>query len=160
MLNITLICLGRLKEKYLRDACAEYEKRLGAFCRFTVKELSPVALPDNPSEAQISAALTAESKLILSQIPSKSGVIALCIEGVSVSSEEFSARLDKLAVNGTGSIAFIIGSSYGLSDEVKKRAEMKLSMSQMTFPHQLARVMLMEQLYRAFQISNGGKYHK
>ena len=160
MVKISLICLGKLKEKYLRDACAEYEKRIGAFGKLTVTELTPAPLPDNPSQAQITAALNTEAKLILSKLPQRSGVVALCIEGKTLSSEDFSAKLEELSVTGSGSVAFIIGSSFGLAEEVKRRADVRLSMSPMTFPHQLARVMLLEQIYRAFQISGGGKYHK
>ena len=160
MVKISLICLGKLKEKYLRDACAEYEKRIGAFGKLTVTELTPAPLPEDPSQAQITAALNTEAKLILSKLPQRSGVVALCIEGKALSSEELSAKIEELSVTGSGSVTFIIGSSYGLADEVKARADIRLSMSPMTFPHQLARVMLLEQIYRAFQISSGGKYHK
>ncbi len=160
MIKISLICLGKLKENYLKDACAEYEKRMGAFGKLTVTELSPAPLPENPSRAQITAALNTEAKLILSKLPQRSGVVALCIEGKAFSSEAFSEKLQELAVAGDGNVAFIIGSSFGLAEEVKARADLRLSMSPMTFPHQLARVMLLEQIYRAFQISSGGKYHK
>ena len=160
MIHVTLICLGRLKERYLAEACQEYAKRLTPFCKHNIIELNPEPLPANPSEAQIGAALAAEGGRILQEIPGGSRVYALCIEGTQRTSEAFSAELQELAVNSTSSVTFIIGSSYGLSDAVKQRADVKLSMSRMTFPHQLARVMLLEQLYRAFQISSGGKYHK
>jgi len=160
MRNMTLICLGRLKERYLEDACREYQKRLTPYCKFHLKELSPVALPSNPSEAEIQSALDAEGKKILNEIPQGAFMVALCIEGTQWSSEELSRQLDRLAVQGINHIVFIIGSSYGLSESIKSRADARLSMSAMTFPHQLARVMLLEQLYRACQISTGGKYHK
>lgn len=160
MLNVTLLCVGKLKEAYWRDACAEYEKRLGAFCRFKLIEVAEERLPENPSAAQISATMEAEGKRLLDQMPKDCAVIPLCIEGKELDSPSLSARIQKLAVEGTSHIAFVIGGSWGLSDAVKNRAVLRLSMSPMTFPHQLARVMVLEQVYRAFQIASGGKYHK
>ena len=160
MQSVTIICLGKLKEKYLRDAQSEYSKRLTAFCKHNIIELSPDALPSNPSEAEIAAALENEGKRIISVIPNGAYVYAMCIEGKQRSSEALSREMADLAVRGKSNIVFIIGSSYGLSDAVKNFADAKLSMSEMTFPHQLARIMLLEQTYRAFQIMNGGKYHK
>ena len=160
MLTITLIALGKLKESWLREAEAEYRKRLTAFCKFNIIELSPEALPSEPSDAQVRAALDKEGARILAAVPHGAYTVAMCIEGAEQPSEQFSRELDRLAVSGHSSLVFIIGSSHGLSDEVKAFADAKLSMSRMTFPHQLARVMLLEQLYRAFQISTGGKYHK
>ena len=160
MLNITLLCVGKLKESYWRDACAEYEKRLGAFCRFRLVEVAEERIPDNPSVSQISATVEAEGKRLLEHIPRDSAVIPLCIEGKELDSPALAARMQKLAVDGTSHIVFIIGGSWGLSEAVKGRATLRLSMSLMTFPHQLARVMVLEQVYRAFQISSGGKYHK
>ncbi|MGN0573800.1 MAG: 23S rRNA (pseudouridine(1915)-N(3))-methyltransferase RlmH [Acutalibacteraceae bacterium] len=160
MININIICIGKLKEEYLRSACSEYEKRLGAFCRLKITELTPARLPENPNPAQISAALSDESERILAKISPNEAVFALCIEGKELSSESFSKEIEKCAVSGFGSLCFIIGGSHGLSPEVKNRAKFRLSMSPMTFPHQLARVMLLEQIYRAFMISSGGKYHK
>lgn len=160
MLSITLLCVGKLKESYWRDACAEYEKRLGAFCRFRLVEVAEERLTDNPSAAQISATIEAEGKRIMEQIPRDGAVIPLCIEGKEMDSPALAARMQKLAVDGTSHIVFIIGGSWGLSDAVKSRAVLRLSMSPMTFPHQMARVMVLEQIYRAFQISSGGKYHK
>ncbi len=159
-MNITIICLGKLKEAYLRDACAEYIKRLGAFCKAQVIELSPAKLPDNPSQAQIDAALEDEAKRITEKIPKGAACFAMCIEGKQYSSEKFSSLLQSAGVEGGANAAFIIGSSFGLSERIKAMCKYRLSMSEMTFPHQLARVMLLEQIYRAFQISNGGKYHK
>ena len=160
MIGITLICEAKLKEKYLRDACDEYIKRLGAYCKLNIIELPPKRLPENPSDAEISAALEAEGKEILSKIPNGAQVYAMCIEGKQMPSEQLAERLCQCSVQGISNVVFVIGSSYGLSDEVKRRADFRLSMSQMTFPHQLARVMLLEQIYRAFRISSGGKYHK
>ena len=160
MLNVTLLCVGKLKEAYWRDACAEYEKRLGAFCRFRLIEVAEERLPDNPSAAQIAATVEAEGKRLLDQIPRDSAVIPMCIEGKELDSPALAARMQKLAVDGTSHIVFVIGGSWGLSDSVKSKGSLRLSMSPMTFPHQLARVMLLEQIYRAFQISSGGKYHK
>lgn len=160
MLAVTILALGKAKERYLRDFCAEYEKRLSAFCRLRTVELMPEPLPENPSEAQIQKALKREGAQILSKIPKNAYVFALCIEGKMLSSETFSQKISTLALDGKSELVFVLGSSYGLSDEVKRRADFRLSMSEMTFPHRLARVMLLEQVYRAFQIQNGGKYHK
>lgn len=159
MLTVQIICVGKLKEAYWKAACAEYEKRLRAFCNFSITELSECRLPDNPSAAQIEAALKTEGTGILSAA-GNSHLFALCIEGKMLSSEQLSEKMDTLAINGTSAISFLIGSSFGLSDEIKQKADFQLSMSPMTFPHQLARVMLCEQIYRAFQIINHGKYHK
>ena len=123
-------------------------------------ELSPERLPENPSQSEIDRALTAEAKQILAKIPQNAYVFSMCIEGKQSSSEAFSQKLSEIAVNGKSNIVFIIGSSFGLSDEIKNMSDFKFSMSQMTFPHQMARIMLLEQIYRAFQISSGGKYHK
>ncbi|NLA77473.1 MAG: 23S rRNA (pseudouridine(1915)-N(3))-methyltransferase RlmH [Clostridiales bacterium] len=160
MINVTIICLGRLKESYWRDAAAEYIKRLSAYCKLTVTELEPVRLPENPSDAQISAALSSEAEAIKNKIPNGSKVISLCIEGKQLSSPELARNIKNAAVSGSSRIVFIIGSSFGLSDEIKRLSDSKISFSEMTFPHQLARIMLFEQLYRAFQINSGGKYHK
>lgn len=160
MQHVTVLCVGKLKESYWRDAVAEYAKRLSAFCRFTVIEVDEERLPDAPSAAQIAHTLEEEGKRLLSRIPRDALTVALCIEGKTVSSEMLSARLSSWALDGKSHIVFVIGGSFGLSDEVKNTAALRLSMSPMTFPHQLARVMLLEQIYRAFQIASGGKYHK
>lgn len=159
MQNIKLICIGKLKESYLREAFAEYEKRLRPFCRFELIELSEERLPNEPSEALIKKALAAEGERIL-KAAEGSELFALCIEGKQLSSEQFAEKIGKAALDGEGSLSFVIGSSFGLSDAVKAAAKEKLSFSKMTFPHQLFRVMLLEQIYRAFQILGGGKYHK
>lgn len=160
MVSVTIICEGKLKEKYLRDACDEYSKRLGAFCKLNIIELSAKRISDNPTQGEIDNALVGEGKEILSKIPQGSYVYAMCIEGKQMPSGRLAKAIDNCTVSGKSNIVFIIGGSFGLSDEVKKAADYKLSMSEMTFPHQLARVMLLEQIYRAFQISSGGKYHK
>lgn len=159
MLSITLLCVGKLKERFWEAACQEYVKRLGGFCRLNVVELPEQRLPHNPSAAQIEAALAAEGKGLLAKIPPGAVVIALCIEGQTMSSEAFADTLQKLTAV-TSHVVLVIGGSYGLSQEVKTAARLRLSMSPMTFPHHLARVMVLEQLYRAAQIAAGGKYHK
>ena len=160
MRSITLLCVGKLKERYWREAVEEYQKRLSAFCRLSIVEVEEERLPDNPSPAQIAHTLEAEGARLLAKVPTGAAIYALCIEGKEMDSPTLSASLDKLTVDGVSHIVFIIGGSWGLSDEVKRAARVRLSMSPMTFPHQLARVMLLEQLYRAGQISTGGKYHK
>lgn len=159
MIKITVIALASLKEKYLRDASAEYIKRLGAYCNLKIIELDPVRLPEKPSTAEIDSALSREAELILKKIPAGDVVIPLCIEGKQLSSEEFSGVIEEKMNIGRG-VTFIIGSSCGLSESIKHRADLKLSFSKMTFPHQLFRVMLLEQIYRAFKICSGGAYHK
>ncbi len=160
MIKVTLITLGGLKEKFFIEAAKEYEKRLSRFCELKTVEINPVSLPDKPSRSQIENALLAEAALIEKKIPQNAEVFALCIEGKQVSSEELSEKLCDIADLGTGNIVFVIGSSYGLHNRIKSLAKFKLSMSKMTFPHKLARVMLLEQIYRAFMISSGGEYHK
>ena len=159
MINVRFITLGTLKEQYLRDAAAEYEKRLGAFCRFENIQLKEERLSDSPSQNEIKSALERESAKILEQIPPRSFCVAMCVEGKQLSSEELAQKLDD-ALQGTSDICFIIGSSFGLSDTVKQRADMRLSVSKLTFPHQLMRVILLEAVYRAFNIQKGTKYHK
>lgn len=161
MLKINIICIGKIKEKYFTDAVAEYAKRLTAFCKFSVIELNEERIRSNtPNEAQIAEVIEAEGRRILQKVGTSDYVAAMCIEGRLMSSEELSETLDKAALSGKSTVDFIIGGSYGLSGEVKKRADLRLSMSKMTFPHQLARVILSEQIYRAFEISTNGKYHK
>ena len=160
MMNVQLIVLGKLKEKYMKDFSSEYEKRLSAYCKLTVTELEPVKLSDNPSQSEIDNALNKETQMIMAKIPKNSYVFSMCIEGKQMSSEELSQKLDDIALSGKSSVVFIIGSSFGLSDEIKRMSDFKFSMSKMTFPHKLARLMLTEQIYRGFSISNNGKYHK
>ena len=159
-MNITIICLGKLKEKYLRDAVDEYVKRISAYGKPDIIELNPVRLSDNPSQNEIDNALSKEAEEIKKKIPNNSYIFALCIEGKEKSSEAFAKTISDVAIGGKSNLVFIIGSSYGLSPEIKQLADSKLSFSPMTFPHQLMRVMLLEQIYRALQISNGSKYHK
>lgn len=159
MVTVKILCTGKLKEAYWRDACAEYAKRLAPFCKFLIEEFPESRLPDNPSALQIEAALQEEGVRILAAAHG-SALIALCIEGKMLSSEEYAARIQKFMLEGTSTICLAIGSSFGLSAEVKQAAALRFSMAPMTFPHQLARVMLCEQTYRAFQILNHGKYHK
>lgn len=158
MLTVNIICIGKLKEGYLRDASAEYVKRLGAFCRLNIVELPEYRLPSEPSAAEIAKGLAVEGEAIRQRC--HGFVTALCIEGKECSSPELAAKLDRLTLDGVSEVSFVIGGSFGLAEEVKRRADWRLSMSPMTFPHQLARVMLLEQIYRACSISAGGKYHK
>ena len=160
MVSVTLITVGKLKEKYLTDACSEYAKRLSAFCKLNILELAEYRLPDNPGEAEIEKCLQKEGEAILSKIPKDAYVIPMCIEGKMLDSVQLSDKLAAVPVMGKSHIVFVIGGSCGLSDAVKKRGDLKLSMSPMTFPHQLARVMLLEQIYRGFMINAGKQYHK
>ena len=159
MIKVTLIALGKLKEAYLREAVLEYTKRLSRYCDLDIIELEPIKLPDMPSRAQIDAVLEKEAEMIIKKIPKNCDVYPLCVEGKQFSSEEFAENVAELSQQGRG-IALIIGSSYGLSEQVKAIAKTRLSLSKMTFPHQLFRVMLLEQVYRAFKINEGSTYHK
>ncbi len=160
MLNIKIICVGKLKEKFYLAAAAEYMKRLGSLCRLEVEELPESRLPSQPSAAEVEAALQKEGESIALRIPSGALTVALCVEGKQLSSVRFSQFLEACALKGRSKLCFLIGSSEGLSEEIKEKADLRLSMSEMTFPHQLARSMLLEQLYRAFQIRDGSRYHK
>lgn len=158
-MKIHLICMGGLKENFLRDAQSEYVKRLNGCCQFALTELEPAALPKNAGRPQIDAALTAEGRRILEK-RCKGYTVALCVEGKTCSSQEFSQKLARLAVDGVSCVNFIIGSSYGLSPEVKNAADWRLSVSPMTFPHQLFRILLLEQIYRAYDIMGANRYDK
>lgn len=161
MIRINIICIGKIKENYFTDAIAEYSKRLTAFCKFAVTELNEEKIRSNtPNQSQIQEVLNSEGKRILQKIGTGDYVVAMCIEGKLMSSEELSKVIDNVSLSGKSTVDFIIGGSYGLSNEVKSRANLKLSMSKMTFPHQMARMILSEQVYRAFEISSNGKYHK
>lgn len=160
MLTVNIICVGNLKEKYLKDAVDEYKKRLSAFCKFDIIEIAEQRLSDKPSESEINSALEKEAEKIMQKIPKGSAVISMAIEGKQLSSEKLADTVSDFALKGFSSISFIIGSSFGLSQNIKSKANLLLSMSKMTFPHQLARVMLCEQIYRAFSIINHTKYHK
>ena len=157
-MTINLIVIGRLKEAYLRNACAEYIKRLSRYCTFELHELDECRLSDSPSEKEIQAALRKEGEQIKKY--AKGFIIPMCIEGKMLSSPQLSAKMSEAAVSGHSTVTFIRGSSFGLDSEIKQIGNLCLSMSPMTFPHQLARVMLLEQIYRSFQIAEGGKYHK
>ena len=160
MYAVTLLCVGKMKEKHYISAFEEYRKRLGAFCKFTLAEIPEQRLSDRPSEKEIDAALLKEGEELLRRIPKGSAVITLCVEGKGLTSPALAEYLNRLTVSGVSHICFIVGGSFGLHDSVKQRSELRLSMSEMTFPHHLARVMLMEQIYRAFTIQNGSQYHK
>lgn len=160
MYAVTLLCVGKMKEKHYVSAFEEYRKRLGAFCRFTLVEIPEQRLSDRPSEKEIDAALLKEGEELLRRIPKGSAVITLCVEGKGMTSPALADYLNRLTVSGVSHICFIVGGSFGLHESVKQRSELRLSMSAMTFPHHLARVMLMEQIYRAFTIQNGSQYHK
>lgn len=157
-MTVNLIVIGKLKEDYLRNACDEYIKRLSRYCNTEIHELSEYRLSENPSQKEIENALQKESESI--RRFAKGYIIPLCIEGKQVTSPELSGIIQNAVISGNNTVTFIIGSSFGLAPEIKSMGDFRLSMSKMTFPHQLARVMLLEQIYRAFQISTGGKYHK
>ncbi len=159
MRSLQIIVVGKLKERYLSDGCAEYCKRISAYGRIKIIELDEARLPERPSAAEIQAALAAEGERILDKARG-SCLIALCVEGELLSSEGLAQKLDEFEVRGQSTLSFVIGSSFGLSDAVKQAAALRLSFSRMTFPHQLMRLMLCEQLYRACSISGGGRYHK
>ena len=160
MQRILVICVGKLKERFYIEAAAEYEKRLSRFCKLEVVELPEVRLSDSPSPAQIEQALKKEAEAIRGKLPPASSIVALCIEGQTRSSEELAQLLADWAQRREKCLAFVIGSSFGLHPSIKSEAWVRLSMSPMTFPHHLARVMLLEQIYRGFQINEGSKYHK
>lgn len=159
-MNITIVAVGKIKEKYFSDAIDEYLKRLGRFAKVSVVQIPDRKIPENASLAQEKEVLKKEGADILSKLSDGKYVIALCIEGKKMDSVDFSKKISSLALEGKSDIAFVIGGSLGLCDEVKKRADMRMSFSDMTFPHQLMRVVLAEQIYRAFKIANNEAYHK
>ncbi len=159
MLNLHFVVIGSLKESYLREACNEYMKRLSGFCRPEIIELKETRVPDDPSEKEIATALREEGDKLLSLLPPRAYKIALCVEGKQLSSEELAAHLEKAALE-SGDFYFIIGSSHGLDERVKKACDFRLSVSKLTFPHQLMRVVLLEAVYRALNIQRGTRYHK
>lgn len=159
MISVNVICVGKLKEQYLRDGCAEYIKRISAFSKVNVIEVAEERCGDDPSDSEIKNVIEKEGSRIIAKIPKGSCVIPLCIEGKEYSSPEFSAQLEKLSLEHSA-VTFIIGGSFGISDEVKNLGRIKLSFGKLTLPHQLARMVLLEQVYRAFSISNNSKYHK
>lgn len=160
MFQITLITVGKLKEKFYQSAAAEYAKRLSGYCNFRLIELSETKLPDMPSDAEISAGLEKEAEQILEKIPKGSWFCIFTPEGKQLSSEALANKLADIKLSGKSSACFLIGSSYGIANKIKQSADFKLSMSPMTFPHHLARIMVLEQLYRAETIQAGTKYHK
>lgn len=160
MQQISIVCVGKLKEKFYIEAFEEYSKRLKGLCSFSCVELQEIRLGDSPSQKEIESALDKEAEKIRSVIPQNSFCIALCVEGKSISSEKLSQLISDRAMSGKPDIAFIIGSSYGLSEKLKNVCDYKLSMSALTFPHHLARIILAEQIYRAYKIMEGSKYHK
>lgn len=159
MLHIKLIATGNLKESYLREALAEYQKRLSAYARTEILELKEYRLPDNPSPAEINTALEREADAILAAIPPRAYTVALCVEGKQLSSEALAEKLSAV-MQQSGELVLIIGSSHGLAPRVKAAADFRLSVSALTFPHQLMRVLLLETVYRSLSILHGGKYHK
>ncbi|MCU6703278.1 Ribosomal RNA large subunit methyltransferase H [uncultured Clostridium sp.] len=160
MLSIYLVCVGRLKERFYQDACAEYLKRLSPYCKLTLLELPEERLPQTPSQGQIDAALEKEGQAIRSKLPPNTSLVCLCVEGRLRSSEELASLVQTWEHNSAKHLAFVIGGSFGLAESLKAEAWVRLSMSPMTFPHHLARVMVLEQLYRAFKINEGSNYHK
>lgn len=160
MLNIKFICVGKLRERFYIDAFNEYARRLSAYCKFECAELNETKLGDKPSDKEIENALVRESADIEKAIPKDAYVIAMCVGAKQLKSEELAQKINSLALSGRGKICFVIGGSFGMAESVKQRADMRLGMSEMTFPHHLARVMLTEQIYRSFKIIEGSRYHK
>lgn len=159
-MNIKVVCIGKLKEKYWVKAIEEYSKRLSKYCSLSIDELKEERLPDNASSAEEEAVKIAEGKSILNKIKKESYVVTLEIKGKQLSSEQLAGKINELGLDGKSDIVFIIGGSLGLSEEVSKRSNFKLSFSSMTFPHQMMRVILLEQIYRAFKINRNEPYHK
>ena len=160
MQKVSIICVGKMKEKFYIDAAAEYVKRLSRFCDLDIIELPEERLPESPSASQVEAALSKEAMAIRSKLPPSAAIVALCVEGKLHSSEELARFMAQNSSFGEGRLVFLIGGSFGLHPSVKALAAVKMSMSPMTFPHHLARVMLLEQIYRGYQINAGSKYHK
>ena len=160
MLGVTLICVGKMKEKHYISAFEEYQKRLGAFCRFELIEIPEQRLSEEPSEKEIAGALEKEAAEIEKKIPNGAALVAMCVEGTQKSSTELAAQLRQWANSGYSRVCFLVGGSFGMSERIKAKAELRLSVSKMTFPHHLFRVMLAEQIYRAFTINEGSRYHK
>ena len=160
MFDITLIVMGKLKEKFYLSAAEEYQKRLKGYCSFKIVELPEHRLPEDPSPAEIQTGLDKEAELIFQKIPKGAWLCIFTPEGKILSSEEFAGKLKEVKNMGKSSACFLIGSSFGISQKVKDKADFKLSMGRMTFPHHLARIMVLEQLYRAEAIQAGSKYHK
>ena len=160
MPEITLITIGKLKEKFYISAAQEYAKRLSGYCKFTLLELPECRLPEDPSPAEIAAGLEKEGEEVFSKIPKGAWFCVFTPEGKELSSEAFAQKLAQVKLSGKSSLCFLIGSSFGMAPRVKERADFRLSMGPMTFPHHLARIMVLEQLYRAEAIQGGSRYHK
>lgn len=160
MIRITLLTVGKIKEKFYADALAEYAKRLSKYCKLEIVEVSDEKTPDHASDVVCNQIKDKEGERILAKLPKECYVIALAIDGKKYDSVAFANRIDKLAVNGNSQLVFVIGGSLGLSDAVLKRSNEQISFSDMTFPHQLMRVILLEQIYRAYRILNNEPYHK
>ncbi len=158
-MNITVICPGKIKEKFFRDAISEYEKRLSRFAKLNIIEVRDEKIPENPSAKECEKVIDKEADSIIAKIPQGSFIITMCIEGGQLSSEELADKIRISSMN-TSHITFIIGGSLGLSDRVKKLSSLRLSFGKITLPHQLMRVVLLEQIYRAFKINSGESYHK
>lgn len=160
MLTVNIICVGKLKEKFYLSAVDEYAKRLSRSCKLNLLELTEERLPEKPSAAQIEAALRKEAEAVKAKLPKSGILVAMCIEGKTMSSDALAQKFIDWTNAGASQLTFLVGSSFGMHPELKALADLKLSMSPMTFPHHLARVMLLEQIYRAFQINEGSRYHK
>ena len=158
-MTVNIICVGKIKESYFSEAAAEFEKRLSRFCNINIIQIPDKSIPENPSEAQCAEVLLKEGEQILKKVGKSDFVVAMCIEGKQLSSEQLAEKLRLIQMQ-SSTIDFIIGGSLGLSEEIKRRADFKLSMSSMTFPHRIARIMLEEQIYRAFKINANETYHK
>lgn len=160
MLSVHFITVGKVKEKFYLQACEEYFKRLGGYCKLTRTTISEEKLSQNPSQGEVDKALEKEGKEILAKIPDNATVVVMCVEGKPLSSPDLSKFMEQSKQSGKKHLVFVVGGSYGLADMVKAQGQLKLSMSPMTFPHHLAQVMLLEQIYRGFKIEEGSSYHK
>ncbi len=160
LLKVNIICLGKLKEKYIKDGIAEYTKRLSRFCNLNIIELPDEKIPDNATDGEMKKVISLEGEKIKKHISDQSFKIALCVEGKQLSSEDFASKINNVTVLGKSEITFVIGGSLGLSEDIKKMCDMRLSFSMFTYPHMLMRLILVEQIYRAFKINSGEEYHK
>lgn len=160
MLRVHFITVGKLKEKFYQEAREEYIKRLKGYCKWTHHQIGEEKLPSSPSQSEIDKALAKEAKEILGKIPEKSLVVVLCVEGKAMPSEKMAELITQSQLGAEKQVVFVVGGSYGLADSVKAVGSVKLSMSPMTFPHHLAQIMLLEQIYRGFKIQEGSSYHK
>lgn len=159
-MRVTVLCVGKVKEKFYRDAIDEFRKRLSRYCKLEIIEVADEKTPEQASDVEVRQIKDKEGERLLKNIKDDAYVITLCIDGIQLDSEGLSEKVEKLGIQGTSHICFVIGGSLGLSDEVIRRADYKLSFSRMTFPHQLMRVILLEQVYRAYRIMNHEPYHK